>query len=203
MKKILLLLILSSTIAFGQKNDNNKMLDTLYLKDRTVITGVIKKNLNSTRKIKMCKGKSRKKRGKCVKYKPVEVDSFSMFYSKLKRADGFLGFGKKELEKGYNKYYTITYSDDSKVYANLTKKGNNYDFYYYSYSDSQRDRQFIAVTKPNSRNAIVWFKPGNINEDIRNAKKTFPKCKEKLERFRKSSKKKNTSITDFIDENCE
>jgi hypothetical protein len=201
MIKLIILITLTTAISFAQKDNNNKMLDTLYLKDGTVITGVIKKNLNSAKKIKMCKGNSRKKTGKCIKYKPVEVDSFAKFYHRLSKSNGV--FGKKEFEKGHDKYYTITFSDDSKVYANLIKKGNNYDFYHYSYMNNQNFRQIVTATKPNSRKIVAWFKPGNINEDIRNAKKAFPKCEKELEKFRKSSNKKNTSITDFIDENCE
>lgn len=61
MRKLIILITLTTAISFAQKDNNNKMLDTLYLKDGTVISGVIKKNLNSAKKIKMCKGNSRKK----------------------------------------------------------------------------------------------------------------------------------------------
>ena len=178
------------------------MLDTLFLKDGSIITGVIKMNPNSTKKIKICKGVTRKKTAKCIKQNATEVDSFVEFYRSVK-VKGFLGFGKKEYKIRSIKYYTINFKNTSKAYAKLTKKGNNYDFYHNSYIDYETLKQFILVTKPNNREVISWFKPGNINENIRNAKKAFPKCEEKLEIFRKNKTKKEISIIDFIDENCE
>ena len=202
MKKLLLLLLLLSTTVYAQKDNNNKMLDTLYLKDGTTITGVIKRNLNSPSKIKMCKGNSREKTGKCIKYNPTEIDSFSKFYHRLIKAGGVLGFGKKEYKKGYDKYYSISFKNYT-VYGRKSYSGNNFDFYLNSYTDYQTLRNRIYVTNKNSYNAKGWFKPGNINEDIRNAKIVFTKCEKKLEKFRKSKNKKEKGIMEFIDENCE
>ena len=205
MKTLNLIFILISISVFAQK-ENDKMLDTLYLKDGTIIKGVIKKNVQSQSKIKMCKGISRRKKGKCIKYKPSEVDSFAQFYYELKKAKGVLGFGKKEYDKGYYKYYTISFRD-YKVYAKKKYSGQNYDFYtnywFQNVQGKSRIINRVYITRKNSYTAITWFKPGNINEDIRNAKKVFPKCEKKLEKFRKSSNKKEKGIMEFIDENCE